>query len=126
MAENVRHRGENAVLLALAIGSTMTDAACAGGVSERTVRRWMTDPTFAARVAELRAELLGRTVGALVDASLDAVATLRACLTAKSEAIRVRAATALLNALVVVRESVDLEQRLAALEAADRDREGYR
>ena len=126
MPENIRHRGENAVLLALATGSTMTDAARAGGVSERTVRRWMTNPDFAARVAALRADLLARTVGALVDASLDAVRTLRECLNARSEATRVRAATALLNALVVVRESVDLEQRIAALEAADRDREGDR
>lgn len=124
-ARDLRGR-ENAVLLALAQGSTTDQAGKAAGVSGRTVRRWMADPDFAARVAELRAELLARTVGALVDASLDAVRTLRECLKARSEATRVRAATALLNALVVVRESVDLEQRLAALEAADRDREGDR
>jgi len=123
---SVRARGENAALLVLAQGGSAEDAARAAGVSSRTIHRWAADPDFAARVAELRAELLARTVGALVDASLDAVRTLRECLKARSEATRVRAATALLHALVVVRESVDLEQRIAALEAADRDREGDR
>lgn len=126
MAEKVARRGENAVMLALASGSNVTEAARAGNVSPRTVNRWMNnDPTFTIRVSEMRAELLGRTVGGLIDASLAAVTTLREMLNAESEAVRVRAATAILQAVIVVRESVDLEERLAAIEAADHNR-GYR
>jgi len=127
MTDIVARRGENAVMLALASGANITEAARAGKVSPRTVNRWMNDdPTFTIRVAEMRAELLSRMVGGLVDASLLAVATLREMmLNADSEAVRVRAATAILNAVVVVRESVDLEERLAALEAADQNRESY-
>ncbi|MFC7382853.1 hypothetical protein [Sphaerisporangium rhizosphaerae] len=110
------------MLLALAGGRNVTEAARAGAVSPRTVRRWLEDDAFAVQVGAMRAELLGRTVGALIEASLEAVATLRACLNAESEATRVRAATAILNAVVVIRESVDLEERLAALEAAETDR----
>lgn len=123
---NVLRRGENAVILALAQGRSTDEAGRAGGVTGRTVRRWLEDPSFAARVSEVRVQILDRTVGALVDASLDAVATLREmAVNAQSEAVRVRASTAILNALVVVRESVDLEQRLAALEAAGKDGEQW-
>ncbi|MGW3352567.1 helix-turn-helix domain-containing protein [Nonomuraea rubra] len=122
MAADGLRRGENAVVLALAQGKTTDQAAQAGGVSGRTVRRWLADDhAFAARVKELRGELLDRAVGALVDASLEAIATLRCSLHAESESVRVRAATAILNAMVSIRESVDLEERLAALEAAERE-----
>ncbi|GAA3531318.1 hypothetical protein GCM10022419_008040 [Nonomuraea rosea] len=122
MAENVPRKGEEAVLVALASGRTVTDAAKAGGVARRTVSRWLADDhTFALRVKELRGELLDRAVGALVDASLEAIATLRCSLHADNEHVRVRAATAILSAVVTIRESVDLEERLAALEAAEQE-----
>lgn len=117
MTGNGLRRGENAALLALARGATTDQAGEEAGVSGRTVRRWLQDDdVFAGRVLELRTQILGRTVGALIDASTEAVATLRACLNANSEATRVRAATAILNATITLRESVDFEERLAALE----------
>ncbi|MGS2640252.1 helix-turn-helix domain-containing protein [Streptosporangium sp. G12] len=121
MAEKVPRRGENAVLLALASGVSIADAARAGGVSPRTVNRWLDNHAFTTQVAELRAQLLGRTVGALIEASVEAVATLRCSLHADSEAVRVRAATAILSAVITIRESVDLEERLAALETAEKE-----
>jgi hypothetical protein len=107
------------VLLALARGRTQTDAAQAGDVSERTVRRWLEDPEFRAEVTALRGELLDRTVGGLVDAAGDAVATLRRALDSDDVVVQVRAARAILHALITVRESADLEARIAALEATD-------
>lgn len=118
MAADGLRRGEIKVLLALARGASTDAAGAAGGISGRTVRRWLQDDAFQAKVSALRAELLGRTVGQLVDAATEAVATLRGSLSAESEAVRVRAAVAILNALVTLRESVDLEVRIGALEAA--------
>lgn len=112
-------RDKNAVLLALAQGHSTDAAGRAGGVSGRTVRRWLADDAdFRAKVGALRRELLDQTVGGLADAAVEAVATLRAMLEADSEAVRVRAARAILTAVITVRESVDIEERLAALEAA--------
>lgn len=118
MTEDVRPEGKTAVLLALARGCSATEAAAAGGVSDRTVRRWLENPGFRAEVNRQRAEMLGQTAGALVDAATEAVATLRGALGAEAESVRVRAAVAILNALVTVRETVELEERVAALEAA--------
>lgn len=118
MTENDRPTGKTAAILALARGQTTTEAADAGGISPRTLRRWQDDPAFRREVARLRAGLLDHTVGALVDAALDAVATLHRALDAEDESVRVRAARAILAALIQVRESADLEARIGALEAA--------
>lgn len=112
-----RRKGETVVLAALAAGQTTTQAAEAAGVNPRTVRRWLEDDEFRDQVAQLRRDMLTGTVGQLTDAATQAVATLRDMLSANSEQVRVSAARAILSALVVVRESVDLEQRIDALEA---------
>ncbi|CNE44958.1 Uncharacterised protein [Mycobacterium tuberculosis] len=118
MAANGLRRGESAVLLALAQGHSTDAAGAAGDVSGRTVRRWLEDDEFRNRVNALRREMLDRTVGQLADAATAAVGTLRTMLDADSEAVRVRAARAILAAVITLRESVDLEERIAALEDA--------
>lgn len=121
---NVLRRGENAVILALAQGRSTDEAGKAGGVTGRTVRRWLEDPSFAARVSEVRVQILDRTVGALVDASTEAVATLRSLMSgSSSDNVRMRAALGLLDAVVTMRESLELERRIAALEDAMREGE---
>lgn len=116
MAAPVRRKGETEVLAALARGHSAAGAARSAGISDRTVRRWLDDPAFAGRVEELRRTMLDAAVGQLADAAADAVSTLRLMLAADSEAVRVRAARAILAAVVVLRESLDLEERLAVLE----------
>src|SRR5262249_42718410 len=56
-AENGRRRGDNALLLALASGQTVRDAARLAGIGERTATRRLADPAYRRRVAELRAEI---------------------------------------------------------------------
>lgn len=107
---------DQAVLL-LARGMTTDKAGEAVGASGRTVRRWREDPDFEAAVQAARRALLDEAVCALGVAARDAIATLHAALTDESANIRVRAASVLLNALPSVSEHVELEQRLAALEA---------
>ena len=79
MAENGRRKGDAALLLALASGQTLRNAAAAARIGERTATRRMADPTFRRRVAELRAEMVGRAVGRMADGMADAADKLRSC-----------------------------------------------
>jgi len=71
-----------------------------------------------ARIAALRAEMTGRALGLMADGMADAALTLRhLCTKSKNEGIRLKASEALLAHGVKLRESVELEERIAALEA---------
>lgn len=101
---------------ALAMTGHSGEAAAQARVSERTLRRWGTEPAFAAAV---RAE--SRTIGseatsALLAAQGEAVRVLRAAMRdAHSPATRVRAAVAVLSIGQQVAAD-DLDHRLDALE----------
>ncbi len=85
-----------AAALELARGLTLQAAASSAGVNVRTIRRWKLEPAFAARIAEIRAELTDRTVGLLTEGRLAAVSTATKLLKSSDEAIRIRAVRALL------------------------------
>jgi hypothetical protein len=55
------------VAAGLAAGRTVAALSRASGVSERAIRRWRAEPAFAARIAEIRKEIMDRTVGRLSD-----------------------------------------------------------
>lgn len=110
-----------AVIVALARGATSEEAAREAGVSGRTVRRWMEDPDFLADVRDTRTELLQHAVGQLAAGAVEAVTTLREALRDADGRNRVQAARVLLDATLALRESLDLEERLAALEAAQKE-----
>ncbi|MGW1801916.1 hypothetical protein ACWCQN_39910 [Streptomyces sp. NPDC001984] len=110
-----------AALLALARGATSEEAAREAGVSGRTVRRWMEDPDFQTDVRDTRTELLQHAVGQLAAGAVEAVTTLREALKDADGRNRVQAARTLLDAVLSLRESLDLEERLAALEAAQKE-----
>jgi hypothetical protein len=116
MAENGRRKGDAALLLALASGQTVRDAARAAGIGERTATRRVADPDFRRRVGELRAEMIGRALGKMADGMADAADRLRQLLQAESEGVCLGAAKALLELSVKLRDSVEIEERLAALE----------
>lgn len=112
-----------AAIAALARGSSTGQAAAESGISARTLRRWLAeDPDFAAEVANARTDMLDGAVGAITAAAGEAVTALRDALTDTDGRNRVQAARVLLDALLPLRESLELEQRLAALEAAEQDR----
>lgn len=112
-------KGRPAAVLSLAQGESASAAAKAAGVTTRTVERWCADPEFALEVRDTRTELLNAAVGQLAAGAAEAVATLRAATADPEEKghVRVQAARSLLDALLPLRESLDLEQRLAALES---------
>jgi hypothetical protein len=117
MAEIGRRKGDVALLVALAGGRTVREAARAAGIGERTATRRLADPAFRRRLAELRAEMVEQALGRAAKAMSAAADTLRKLLQAQRESVRLGAARALLELTPRLRESVELEQRLLALEA---------
>jgi AcrR family transcriptional regulator len=118
MASRRTHHRDDALLLALACGSNAEQAARAVGVSKSTVFRRLADPEFRRRLAALRADMVERASGMLTAAGMEAVKTLLALLQPPVPApVRLGAARAVLEIGAELRTVVDLEQRLAALEA---------
>jgi hypothetical protein len=64
----------------------------------------------------MRAEMVGRALGKMADGMTEAADTLRALLTAEGESVRLGAARSILELGNKLRESVELEERLSALE----------
>jgi HEAT repeat protein len=118
MAGCGRRNADEALALALATGQTLRGGAEAAGIAERTATRRWADPAFRRRVGELRGEMVGRALGRMADGMAEAADKLRQLLAAESESVRLGAARALLELGAKLRESVELEERLAALEAA--------
>jgi len=116
MAENGREKGDDALLLALAAGDTVRAAAKKAGISERTASRRLADPDFRRRLTEARADMVQRALGKLADASTEAADSLRKLLQAKKETVRLSAARTILELGNRLREAVEFEQRLSALE----------
>jgi HEAT repeat protein len=117
MAHRGRRNADEALALALAGGQTLRDAAQGLGIGERTAARRWADSAFRHRVTELRAEMVERTLGRMVDGMSEAADVLRKLLAAQSESVRLGAARSLLELGVKLRETVELERRLADLEA---------
>lgn len=113
--------GRPAAIAALAQGQTTAQAAEAAGVSTRTIQRWVHDTEFALDVRDARKDLLQHAVGRLAAGAAQAVDTLLAALDDKDTRNRVQAARVLLDTLLPLRESLELEERIAALEATDRE-----
>jgi transposase-like protein len=120
MASNGRPHGagkREAAALALAGGRTVAETASLAGVGERTLARWLAeDDAFRRRVGELRAEMIGRALGKMADGMADAADRLRQLLQAESEGVCLGAAKALLELSVKLRDTVEIEERLTALE----------
>lgn len=108
------------LLAALAAGKSYTIAGSAAGVSARTVRRKMADPSFAAEVAEHRRLYVNEVVGLLLASGTAAVEVVRECLNSDKPSDRLRAAELLLVLGRRVYADPDVQERLALLEA-DRD-----
>ena len=117
MAHRGRKTVDDLLLTALACGATAEQAARAANVSLRTVRRRLNDPAFAAKLQEMRSDLLQRASGMLTAASLEAVKTLVSLQgTTMPPPVRLGAARAVLELGLRVRELAEVEGRLALLE----------
>jgi hypothetical protein len=117
MSDNVRKKGRDVAVLAIAGGESVAAAARKAGVSERTLLRWRAKDDFRRDVAAARAEMFGRALGSMAEGASSGALTLRQLsLRAKSESVRLGAARALVEMGTRLWESVEFEERLAALE----------
>src|SRR4051812_42945762 len=92
-----RTNADGPLILALASGKTVADAARDAGVSVSTAHRRMAEAEFRRQVAAARTDALARAVGQLADTSTAAVQTLRSLLDAESDTVRLGAARAILD-----------------------------
>ncbi len=116
MAEQ-RKKNEDTLLLALACGATVEAAAKQCQLSDRTVYRRLKEPAFRTKLQDMRTDMVRRAAGLLTAAASAAVTTLLSLQKESAPpAVRLGAARAILEIGIKVREMVDLETRLAALE----------
>jgi hypothetical protein len=112
-----RRGADDRLLQLLACGATVATAATQAGVSDATVYRRLTDKEFSRKLQALRADMVQRTSGALTAAGTESVQTLLELQKpGLPPATRLGAAKATLELGMKVRETAELEQRLAALE----------
>jgi hypothetical protein len=117
MSRNGRRNADEQLLMALACGVTVENAARQAGISPATAYRRLADADFRQRLQALRGDMVSRTAGTLTAAASEAVRTLLELLkSGASAAVRLGAARAVLEMGMKVREAADLEGRLAALE----------
>ena len=109
-------RGADLLLASLAAGASVEQAAQAAGLSPRTVYRRLHDSGFQRRLQAARDELVTEALGELTGSAQDAVATLKRLLDASDDRVKLTAARTILEQLLRLRETVQLEQRLSALE----------
>lgn len=112
---NVTARQRRA-LTALLSEPNIRSAAARSKTAERTLYRWLTEPAFRAAYRQLSRRLLDDAAGRLRATAGEAVETLRTALKAQSDTVKVRAATAILDAAVKV-DLDDLAARVEALES---------
>jgi hypothetical protein len=113
-----RKKADTALLLALACGATVEAAARQTGLTARTVYRRLQDPEFCRQLQAVRSDMVQRTAGALTAAATEAVRTLLELQKATQPgAVRLGAARSILELGLKFRETAELAERLAAVEA---------
>ena len=119
MADIERH-GDEPLLLALARGLTVRDAASEANVSETTAFRRLRDQTFVRRLTAARAELWSTTLGRLAAAATQAVDRLVMLVDeADSDSVRLAAAKAVFDIGSKLRADIETDARLRALEGSN-------
>lgn len=104
------------LVIALARGATVAEAAAEGGVSERTVYRRLEESEFRVRVASRRDAAIGCVTGRLSEINLKAAETLEGLLDSVDEKIQLQAAKACIELGMKIRDSSEIADRLTELE----------
>jgi hypothetical protein len=118
VATGRKKKADAALVVALACGASPESAAQKAGLSVRTVYRRQADPAFRAQVNEVRADMVRRAASLFTAAGMPAIQTITTLQgSAASEAVRLEAARAIIELGCKLRETVELMERLTALEA---------
>ena len=117
-----KFRKREFAIAALLQKATIAEAATSVGVSEKTLRRWLQDPDFAAEHRAAQRQAVDLAIAGLKQATGEAVATLRRNLTVGVPSVEVRAATEILSQTARWEELDELAERVKALEESERGR----
>jgi len=119
MAENgeAEPGGDDALVLALASGATIDDAAERAGCSPRTVSRRLANADFARHVSTVRGQLFAVATGRLANAAAKAAGKLEKLLDSPQDHVAYAAAKSILEVGTKLRESAEIELRIAQLES---------
>jgi hypothetical protein len=110
-------RNEDQLLLALACGASVDQAARQAGVHPQTARRRLHDPEFKGRLDALRTEMVTRSAAMLTAAGVESVRTLvELQKPPNAPATRLQSAKAVLELGVKLRALAELEATLADME----------
>ncbi|MEW5784801.1 MAG: hypothetical protein AB1767_06990 [Bacillota bacterium] len=111
-------RKREQAITALLVQPTVQEAARVAGLGERTLWRWLQDPSFQEIYRQARREAVGQAVAQLQRVSGEAVRALRLTINDQDTpaSARVSAARAILELAIKAVELEDLEARLQALE----------
>jgi hypothetical protein len=112
-----RRNVDEMLLSLLACGATAEVAAHKAGVSRATVQHRLKDSSFQQRLQDLKADMVKRSSATLTAAAGEAIKTLLSLQGSSiPHAVRLGAARTILEIGIRMREVVDAEERLAALE----------
>jgi transposase-like protein len=110
-------RKQEQAIAALLEQPTLEAAARAIGVADVTLWRWMKQPEFANEYRTARRQVLETALAQLQQTARAAAEALRRNLTCGNPSVEVRAALGVLEQAVKAAEWLDVEERLAQLEA---------
>lgn len=96
---------------------TIEAAAAAAGVSRNSIYKWFKDDLFVSELRQAESEAVAGLSRALVGLGEKATRALADALDSDKITIRLRASEIVIGNLLKIRELIDLESRLAALEA---------
>jgi hypothetical protein len=118
MAAGRKKKADEGLVLALACGATPEGAAHKTGLSLRTVYRRLAQSAFRQRIDQARAEMVRRAAGLFTAAGMAAFKTFTSLQeSASSEAVRLGAARAIIELGCKLRQAVEINERIAAVEA---------
>ena len=120
MAENEKLASDDELILALAVGASVAEAAERAGVGQRTVHRRLKDTEFRQAVSEVRGRALDAAVGKLAGLAAKAIGTLERLVQSDTPSVALRAAKTILELGPRLRAFTELEERIAAMEAEQR------
>lgn len=104
------------MIIALASGDSVKQAAERAGVGERTVYRRLADQEFMLKVNKARNMMIGQAVGKLSVNCAKAAEVLEKLLDSDNPRIRLQAAKAILDHSIKLADNLAIEMRLSSLE----------
>jgi transposase-like protein len=115
-ARATSERKREQAIAALLERPTITEAAGAVGIGEKTLRRWLAEPEFKAAYRDAREQTLSMAVGRLQALLARAGEALDRAMVCGTPSVEVRAAGIVIQEAFKGVELLDLAERVAALE----------